>query len=197
MDPLTLTNEPMDVEQVTTVAAIAVGLVFGYAAVTKLANIRRFISAIRGYRLVPVAFAPLAAGLLIASESSIALAHLIGAGLSFMVPCTLVLLSIFFVATALLLTRKENGPCLCFGAHQDDHMDVVSLVRISILWLIEGSLYLLQTVDGSMAVRRATSYTGIESFLPAALIVTLLGWLLSIPRFHRAWIVIRSKEEVR
>jgi hypothetical protein len=193
MDVLTLTNEPLSLEQIVSVIAIAVGLVFGYAAASKLVDVTGLVSAIRGYSNLPRQLASLAAGVLLAGETLIALAHITGTAFRFLVPGTLVLLSIFFAVVARLLKRGDSRPCLCFGVHRDEPADVLSLVRIAILWLAEGLLYLLLTInDDLMAARAESVYYDIELFFLAALVVTLVSWCFTFPKFHRAWRIVRS-----
>lgn len=185
-----LANEMITIPELVSIVSMAMGLVFGYAVVSKLLDVPALVEGIRDYEIVPARLAWILAWTLIAAESLIALAHLTGVGLRFVVPGTLVLLSIFFAVTARLLIRADNRPCLCFGAHREDPVDISSLVRISILWLAEASMNLVY--DNSLFGGTGSAQRLLEIFLLAALVVTTATWWLSLPKFYRVWRIVRS-----
>jgi hypothetical protein len=194
MDALSLTNEALTVQMAMDIAAIAVGLVFGYAAVSKLADVPSLVTGIRGYEVIPSSMAPPAAVLLIMIESLIAVAHFGTIALQFVIPATLVLLAVFLATTVSLLRRGDKRPCLCFGANRDDSVDISSLVRILMLLATELSLYwyLFLGDDPVAATTEYAAATSIETVAVAALTLVLLGWCFAFPKFYRAWRVVRT-----
>jgi hypothetical protein len=149
------------------------------------------IAAIREYDFIPHRLAPASAGLLISGESVMALAYLTRIGFGFVVPGTLVLLSIAFAVTARSLQRGEQRPCLCFGTHQNEPVGISSLVRIAVLWLATGTLGVLSY--GLVTEHAGSSVYGrFESFMLAALVVSLAAWCLSLSRLWRAVRIVRS-----
>jgi hypothetical protein len=93
---------------------------------------------------------------------------------------------------AALLIRGDERPCLCFGGGQDELVDKYVLLRIAILWLAEGFLYLQLIINnGQVTVRTGDVYGDLETLLLAALVVTLVGWCLAVPKFYRACRIVR------
>jgi len=193
MDPLSLASLPLTLHASMKVVAMAVGIVFAYAAVTKLVNVPGLIAAIQAYKIVPGRLASFSAGLLIAGEVLIALAHLTGIGLRLAVIGTMALLSIFGVFAVTLIKRGDKRPCLCFGADRDEPFDRTSLVRISVLWVTEGLLYCALTIsDGMTSVNSGRFINNIASLLLAALAVALASWFLAFSKIVRTWQLARS-----
>ena len=188
MDQLSFASEVLTIQDAMIIASIATGLVFGFAAASKLMDVPGFVAGLRSYG-VPAPIAPLAAGCLFVCEGFIALAHLAAIGLPFVVPGTIVLLLIFFFAVANLLKRGEKRPCLCFGSSRGDFVDVSSLVRIALLLSVEVALYWYLAIDEAVIVVEAKS---IEAVAIAASVVMLISWCLALPKFYRAWYVVRS-----
>lgn len=193
MDAASLTSEVLTVQEAMRIASMAVGVVFAYAAASKLLDVPGFVIGVRGYKVIPGRFAPMAAGLLIAGEGFIGLAHFAGIGLQFVVPGTIVLLSVFFVTMANSLRRGEKRPCLCFGASRDDLVDIYSLARVALLLAVEITLFFyLFLNDGSISTDAGDVYNSIVSVAIAVLTVILAGWCLALPKLYRAWHVVRS-----
>lgn len=168
----------------------AVALVFGYAALAKLFGIRAFVAGIRDYRIVPGRMAPVVAGVLILSESGIAVTHFARISLSLAVPATTVVLSVFLIMTALDKVRGTKRPCLCFGANGEDAIDNFALLRICLLLSAELTLYsYLLFNDGAIAAANSS----IASISAAALAVMLTTWGLAAAEFRAAWIAVRSR----
>ena len=191
MDHLSFAHEVLTVRSSMDTIALAVGLVFGFAAVSKLSDFASFIAGIRSYEAIPDRLTPLVARLLITGESLVALAHFTGVGLRFASLLAIVMLSIFLLTTANVLKRGDKRPCLCFGADSTEMAGISSLARVSILWLAEVSVYLyLSTNEVPMTATSTARSTG--SLLIAALIVTLTSWCLNIQKFRRALSVAGS-----
>jgi hypothetical protein len=186
MDTLPLAGAALNTETAVGVTAMAVALVFGYAAVAKLLHVRAFIAGFRNYRIVPDRTAPFAGGFLIAGEGAIAWAHLEGVGLKYIAPVTAVLLSVFLVMTVILLKSGEKRPCLCFGASSQDVIDIYGLVRVCLLLFAELTLCLHLTISESAKMGQVT-----DSLSVAAPAVALIAWCLSIPKLRRAWQIVR------
>ncbi len=193
MDAAPLASELLTIQEAMTVASMAVGIVFAYAAASKLLDVPGFVMGIRSYKVIPDRFAPMAAGLLIAGEGFIGMAHLVGIGLQLVVPGTIVLLSVFLVTMANSLRRGEKRPCLCFGASRDDLADIYSLARVALLLAAEITLFFyLLLNDGSIPTGTGDEYSSIVSVAIAVLVVILTGWCLALPKVYRAWQVVRS-----
>ena len=166
------------------VIALGVGLVFGYAALSKLWDFPAFVAGVRDFGFVSGRLVPLAAVLLTAAEAVIAVAHLLGLALPMAVPATIALLAVFLIVTVRLLARGEVRPCLCFGAGHEATVDAVGLARIALLLGAELSLFAyLVAGDGGPGLR--ASYSG-ELIGIAALGVAFLALCLGLPRLYVA-----------
>lgn len=181
-------SEQLTLDLAMVIGSVGIGLVFLYAAATKLLDLPGFVAGIRGYGIVPARIAPAVAGGLIAGEGLIGGAHVLNVALPLAVPATMVLLAIFFVTVANLLWRGDRRPCLCFGAGRHDSVDGFSLLRIGVLLAVEIALF-AYLIEGRSAVGGDVGITGP---LIATLSVLLAAWLLVIPSVYRVWRVIRS-----
>jgi Methylamine utilisation protein MauE len=193
MDQLSVASDVVNLQKAMSIVCMAVGLVFGYAAASKFADLRAFVAGVRAYRVVPSRFAPFVAAALIVTECSIALAHLTDAAIEIVAPATAAVLLSFFATTVNTLRHGASRPCLCFGANRDDLVDSNTLLRIALLLTVELSLCAyLAFMDGSILVRITGLYGIIQMLGIGALLIALTGWALAIPRVLRAWHVVKS-----
>jgi hypothetical protein len=193
MAPGEIANHIITLQSALGIASWAVALVFGYAAVSKLVNLPALVAGIRSYRVVPGPIASLGAALLIIGEGAIAVAHFAGLAMQYVVPATIALLTVFLVTTSRLLKSGEKRPCLCFGANRDDSVDIYSLIRIAMLWLLEAALFFYLVIkDISIAIDFDNAYSSIVAITTAAAGVVLAGWLLALPNVYRALRVVET-----
>jgi hypothetical protein len=53
MDQLSVASDVVNLQKAMSIVCMAVGLVFGYAAASKFADLRAFVAGVRAYRVVP------------------------------------------------------------------------------------------------------------------------------------------------
>ncbi len=167
--------------------ARAVGLVFGYATIAKLANLNAVIDGMRSYGLIPNRLLPLAVSLLIIGEALIAITHLGLVALPLASPATVALLAIFLGFSAYSLLRGENRPCLCFGAKKDDKVDGSTLARIIGLLAAETAVLAAVMNTGAQSLQSTGAVTSVESLVAALVIVTLASLIITAPDFIMWW----------
>lgn len=188
-----LATDAIALQRIMSIVSIAVGMVFGYAAASKLLSLTAFAAAVQGYGVLPDRFVPLATGLLIAGESLIAISHIAAIALPLVLPVSIALLLVFLVVIANALKRGEKRPCLCFGANRDDSVDMSSLMRIILLLLMEIALFIhISFYQGSVSLGGESLFRTVLSVMIAAASTILVGWLLALPKFNRALHVLRS-----
>jgi hypothetical protein len=193
MNEQLLAGQVLTVHEAMTIASMSVGLVFAYAAVSKLVDMPGFTAGVRGYGMMPVRLVPAVAGLLVLCEGLFALAHLTGVALNVVLPGAIALLTVFAVTMVSLLRRGDKRPCLCFGASRDDLVDASSLIRLAVLLAVEGILFFyLRINDGSLSVFGGGLYRSAVTVGLAGLVVALSGWCFALPKFYRAVYVVRS-----
>ena len=197
MDQLSSASELLTIQRALGVVSLAIGIVFAYAAASKLADVDGLVNGIRAAKVIPGQISPLVAILLIIGESSIAVSHLANIGLQFVVPGTIALLATFFMTIVHLLKRGEKSPCLCFGASGDEKVDVYSLARVALLLSSEFLLYFYLAIHGGSIALWADVYNTLELLGVAALIVTLIAWCLSLPRLHGSLRIVTSGAAVK
>ena len=194
METLNTASMQFTLETAIGIASAAVGLVFGYAAIAKIANIRNLAAGIRAYQIVPHRLVLPAALILIALESLIAVGHLGVIALEVIIPATTILLFGFLCITVIQLIRGVERPCLCFGANRDDSVDFTTVTRIVLLLVTDLVLYqiLADRGDSVTVHSRMVAIDVIGNIAVAAVIVVLVGWCLTGPKFHRAWRIVKS-----
>jgi hypothetical protein len=169
----------------------AIGLLFAFAACSKLLNWNAFLKGLAGYGLFPRNWLVPAAIALVGTESAIAAGHLIGVLLNYVAPLALTLLIAFFAVASWIIRRGDERPCLCFGTNEHDKIGIRSLLRIGMLILGE-SMLLFAIVDVSGSSPEVTRST--ETLLAAAVGLTLSGWCLALPEFQ---FVLESLRRIR
>lgn len=96
---------------------VVIGLVFAFSSLSKVRDFARFKQAILGFRLVPTRSSGPLAVLVLGGECVVVLLVAIGGPLLFYgLALAALLLCLFCVALALVLVRKLQTPCNCFGA---------------------------------------------------------------------------------
>lgn len=192
MEPLSFAGETLTIETMVSVASLSVGLVFAYAAASKLLDVPALVAGIRAYGILPERLAPAAALSLIVAEIAIASAHLTNLGLRIVLPASILMLCVFLAVIGSLLIKGEKRPCLCFGSGRDTEVDVFSFARAALLLLIELVLYLYVAQGGAVAVGITSIGGTLAALAAAAPIVALAGWLFILPPLYRAWRAARS-----
>ena len=189
------TIEVLTVELSMDIASKVIGLVFLYAAVSKILSFRHLVGSIGYYKIPSGIVAPIAAALLIVGESLISLSHLTGFGLRYVAIGTLAPLSIFLIiATTLVQSGDVRAPCLCFGFKREDYIGRITVVRIAILLVTEVALCLGFQIRqaGQILIEGETPAILFQEFLIATLIAVLFGSTFSFLKLYRAWVIART-----
>jgi hypothetical protein len=154
-----------------------IALVFGVAAIGKLAAPRRFVSAIRRYELLPPAVAPWMAGVIIISEIFVTGCHM--GGLTFVGSAVGAgLLLAFGGAVSVKLLAKTSIPCGCFPGDQET-LSGRTLTRIGGLLLAD--LAVLAASIAMPSERAVSAELDINTIMAAVAITQILGWILLAP----------------
>jgi Methylamine utilisation protein MauE len=124
--------EPTCVWYAAHAAQLALGAVFLAAAWTKLRRPRLFVSAVRGYRLLPNAWVRVAAWSFIAVEAFVAVALLTGWQVSIGLPLAVASLLLFLAAVIIALRRGRPIRCGCFG-DADELLSGRTVARLALL----------------------------------------------------------------
>lgn len=179
---------------------VVLGTVFLAAAVAKLRNPLRFVSALRSYELVPrILSRPLAAALMVI-ETLVGLSLLLGWALDVSVSTAGALLLSFAVAVGINLRRGRVVPCGCFGS-MSERISPRTMARLCLLMLAAFGLAVVRLVsnpsplsvmsivtDGIRGLQRLVLAGAFGAFL------TIIGtWVLHI-RELRALLRRPSKE---
>ena len=158
-------------------AAIALGVTFGWAALAKLTRFGSWRSALVAYRLPP---GPFAAALVAVPVAEAGVAASVFAGL--VRPGAALAIAMFSLFTAAIARARaitgDRVPCGCFGALKDRDYRVL-LVRNALLGIAAG-VVLVRAGDGAPLNGLGTP-NGSE-IVPAVLIVAgiaLILWLVS------------------
>jgi len=161
---------------------LSVGTIFLGSSLGKLRQPGRFLDGVRQYRIVPNRFASIIGCSIIVAEVIIAVSHLSGWLLAFIVPGSLLLLSSFFVAVLLVVRRGDIVECQCFGGSGQQVVSKRTASALALLILSELFLYGLLAAG----YRAATLHTlGLGELLAASACtgVTLIfvSWILAAP----------------
>jgi hypothetical protein len=166
---------------------LGLGAVFLASAVPKLRHPLAAARMVREYRLVPSAVANAAAYALIAVESFLAVALLLGVLVTIALPVATAMLLAFLAAVGINLRRGRRIPCGCFGNPQEQ-ISTRTVVRLLVLL---ASFMLLAALvasgvrvigvdvlidQGSAGLTYALQIAGLAAFL---ILATL--WLLHLP----------------
>ncbi|MDE0035965.1 MAG: hypothetical protein OXU77_00220 [Gammaproteobacteria bacterium] len=112
---------------------VAVGLCFGYAAVSKIMAYRGFEAGVIRFEIVPYALVRLAGLSVIVLEMVVAFSFLAGQMRLFGVAVATVLLVIFL---AVIVSARQRGivtTCMCFGANGGESPPSKTFLRIALL----------------------------------------------------------------
>jgi hypothetical protein len=172
--------------------ARAVGIVFAYATIAKLANLSAVTDALRSYGLLPASMIPSAVFSLILGEAGVAVSHLGLVALPLASPLTAILLSLFLGFSIYSVHRGDDKPCLCFGAKEEDRIDGLTIARIGALLAAE-IIVLIAVLQPSALFRHAADLPATTTSLAVALVfISLTSWVLTAPKLI-AWWQLRPK----
>ena len=166
---------------------LGLGAVFVASVVPKLRHPRDAASAVREYRLVPVAVADITAYVLIGVESFLAVALLLGVLVPIAVPVGAATLLAFLAAAGINLRRGRQIPCGCFG---DPKEQISARTIVRLLVLLAGFTLLAAFVADGVPVVRVDAlisqgFVGLTYLLQmaglAAFIDLTVLWLLHLP----------------
>lgn len=130
----------------------AIGAVFAFSSITKVARLRSFLAGVSAYRLIPEPLVtPLGVGVVLL-EALLSFSHLTSVGITILAPCGLALLLVLTCAVAINLKRGRVLPCYCTGSDQDEPISSRTLARLGLL--IAAECYLIvtfaQSSEGSL-----------------------------------------------
>lgn len=170
---------------------IAIGLLFGASAVTKIWQPRQFIAGVAQYGLVRPRVAPPVAIAVMIGEISASVALVTGVLWFVGAIIGLVLLLVFAVAVTINLRRNRSVPCHCFGTSTTDTISARTLTRIVLLLTgIAFVIILLGPVD------RLQRSMGADAFLTATAtaigILVCARWLFAIPQLYQTFFARRA-----
>src|SRR5436190_1832732 len=132
------------------VTQIALGLVFLRSAVGKLSSYRHFVQGVSDYELVHASLVRPAAGLLVAVELFLGVAHALGVLLPWAIAIGIAFLALLEAAVVVTLRKGLRVQCMCFGVRDGEPMSVTTAVRLALLM---GAEILLWTQASPGAVR--------------------------------------------
>ena len=166
---------------------LSLGVVFLFAALSKLGEPNAFVRTVADYRLVPGTAARVLAPALIAVECFLGVALLTGLAVGIALPLTIVTLLAFSAAVAVNLRRGRRVPCGCFG-HASERVSTRTLVRLLLLLLASLALLLRLLAGGSRIVvveLLAAGPPGLGRVLGtgglAAFLILMTMWLMTLP----------------
>lgn len=182
--PMTL-GGLMSTELILTVQ-LAVGLVFLQSSAQKLAHPLEFFRGLMAYRLFPRAVAYVGGVMIILGEIVAAFSYLTGWMLESVLPVAMFLLCLLTAVIVMTLVRGLTVPCLCFGARSGDTVSVLTVVRLGMLILASGLVF----VAGLWGVftpniGELTGHEFLVGILTAANGVLGALWLMRLPTLLR------------
>ena len=110
-------------------AQVALGAVFAASAWAKVRRPSAFVEAVRGYPVLPSAFASVTAWLVIAAEGMLAVSLLTGLGAEAAVVLAVALFAVFLALVTITLRRGADVACGCFGA-SDQRITIATAGRL-------------------------------------------------------------------
>ena len=112
---------------------VAVGLCFGYAALSKLVAFRSFKEGVASFEMAPTALVGMASASVVALECAVALSFLTDYMRSFGAVVAAVLLATFLLAIGSAHRSGIVAACMCFGATRTESTISKVLTRIALL----------------------------------------------------------------
>lgn len=119
-------------------AQVAIGLVFGYAALAKIGDPQAFARQVHNFRMVPVALENLVALILPWVELLASLALLLAVRARAGALLTLALMVVFTAAVALAAARGLDIACGCFGTADAQRVGLTKVLQNLLLLGIAG-----------------------------------------------------------
>lgn len=112
--------------------------VFAVAAWTKLRRADDFVSAVRGYAIVPARLASAVAWMLVMAETAVALSLFTGLAADEAAVGSATLLAVFLAGVLITLRRGSDVSCGCFGAREERVSRATAARLIALLTLATG-----------------------------------------------------------
>lgn len=160
---------------------LALGMVFLFAAVSKLREPGGFVQAVRGYELLPAAMVRPSAFALIGVESFLAVALITGWAVGVAMPVAIVSVLVFMVGVGVNLRRGRRVRCGCFGG-SGEVLSARTMARLVILLLGAILLLVLHTVGAGSVWTIGRIATDGAYLAGLAAFWLLFGlWLLQLP----------------
>lgn len=164
----------------TYVLQTSLGLVFLLSGIGKLRSASEYFDQLREYRVVPASLVLPVGVLIVTAELALAVAHLLGWQLYIATRVSLLMLLAFVSVVSVLLHRKRDAPCLCFGAKSGERVSRRTLGRLCLLMAGEGwlciSLDAASVAPASLDVREIVLCVAF-----ASLALITIAWLFRLP----------------
>ncbi|GFE85026.1 hypothetical protein GCM10011487_70260 [Steroidobacter agaridevorans] len=170
------------IPQIALAVQLAVGLIFLWSSLSKLAHPVSFVEGLSEYAISRTMLAtPIAVGVILA-EGFIALSHLTGGMLASGVFGGIVLLLSFASVLVVVLKRGKPVRCLCFGVTQQEPVSFQTFARVGLLLAAELLLQFLQRAGLHWNTPlELTPSDLLAALLCAALAVLAASWVIVAP----------------
>ncbi len=167
-------------------ARIALGLIFGYAALLKAADISAFAAQIADYGLTPASWGAPLARFFVAVEFGLTAALLANFKPRWTAAATGLLLVVFMGAIALAWSRGYTGSCGCFGSHGPVRGPKGALIEDSVFLVLAAvAFWGLAQVSGNRLWQRGLATVGVVLGLLLPSVAPALpvdGWVTAARR---------------
>jgi hypothetical protein len=162
----------------------SLGMVFVFAALSKIRHPRTFAEVIRGYDIFPRGLAPLLAVCVIGVECFLSLSFFSGYLLNAAIPLAAGTLVAFAVGVGVNLLRKRSVPCGCFGG-AGERISSGTMTRLILLVGAIATLWVLTLTQPLRGIAPLASgdrgYT-LEVVTTAVALTLLAMWGLALPQ---------------
>jgi Methylamine utilisation protein MauE len=128
---------------------IILSAIFIGSSVSKVMNLRDFMTGIKEYEILPSALVPLFAFGTILVELFVSFAYLFQKFIIVASFSALILLSIYGVAITISLVRKKDMNCHCFESLGASKLTVATLIRVILLISLHAHVYVNKNLEGS------------------------------------------------
>jgi hypothetical protein len=167
--------------------ARAVGIVFAYGTIAKMANLNAVTDVFKSYGLLPAPMIPFAVFTLILGQAGIAISHLGLVALPWASPLTAALLSLFLGFSIYSVHRGDDNRCLCFGAKEKDPIDGLTIARVSTLLAAETIVLIAVLQTSALFQPSAGLATTAISLAVALVFISITSWVLTVPALIAWW----------
>jgi len=173
------------IERVRVITQLTMATVFLFSAAGKLKDPKGFVTGVENFELLPAQMAPGVAVLVMATESWLAIAHLMGWWLEFTALIAFSLLMVFGVAVTVNLVRGRELPCYCFDTTGHEMISSATLVRLFLLLSAEAFLLVRLHFFANEVQERLQGMTDFGLALCwVVFLLTASSWFLIVPELR-------------